>query len=364
VQVPPSSRPFKVAFLGGGTGGHLAPGVGVAEELRRRGHESLFLIAGRPVEHALLEPRHLSSVELFGDRTRPSPFDVGSWFSASRRWRRTVREYDPDAIVVLGGWVALPAVLSGFYGRPSVLLEQNARAGKVQRLLGQRVEHACLAVDGEDMPRGRRSTHVTGNPAPDRPPRTRAQAAAAFGLDAARRTLLLMGGSQGAGDLNALLPALTAELAASGQAWQVLNITGGQPAPPAARDGERADLPVVRRQFVADMAAAWAITDVAVCRSGAGTIAELACTGTPSVLVPYPHHADHHQEANGRQLVEAGGALMVGRDDATGARTAAALLRRALARLPQMSAAALSVARPRAASDVADVVVEAAENRP
>jgi UDP-N-acetylglucosamine--N-acetylmuramyl-(pentapeptide) pyrophosphoryl-undecaprenol N-acetylglucosamine transferase len=354
-------RSIRVAFLGGGTGGHLAPGVAVAEELRRRGHESLFLIAGRPVERALLDPRRLSSRDLFGDRTRPSPLNVGSWCHASRLWRSAVREYDPDAIVVLGGWVSLPAVLFGFFGRPSVLLEQNARAGKVQKLLGQRVEHACLTVDGDDMPRGRRGTHVTGNPAPELPPCTREQAAAALGLDVSRRTLLLMGGSQGAGDLNALLPQLLPVVAASGAPWQVLNITGGQPAPVLERGADAAGVPVVRRHFVADMAAAWRLADIAVCRAGAGTVAELACTGTPSVLVPYPHHADHHQEANGRLLVEVGGALMVGRDDPTGVRTAASLLAQALGRLPAMSTAALRVARPRAAHDVADVVVGAAE---
>jgi UDP-N-acetylglucosamine--N-acetylmuramyl-(pentapeptide) pyrophosphoryl-undecaprenol N-acetylglucosamine transferase len=224
-------------------------------------------------------------------------------------------------------------------------------------MLGQRVGHACLTVDGDDMPRGRLGTHVTGNPAPELRHRTRAEAAALFGLDAGRRTLLLMGGSQGAGDLNALLPPLMDVLARTGAGWQVLNITGGQPAPLT----ERADVPVVRRQFVTEMGAAYDIADLAVCRAGAGTIADLACTGTPSVLVPYPHHADRHQEANGRLLVEVGGALMVGREDPTGAHTAPALVAQALSRLPEMSAAARRVARPEAARDVADVVLGAAE---
>jgi UDP-N-acetylglucosamine--N-acetylmuramyl-(pentapeptide) pyrophosphoryl-undecaprenol N-acetylglucosamine transferase len=350
----------RIAFLGGGTGGHLSPGVAVAQELRARGHEAVFLIAGRPVEHALLEPRGLPSRELFGDRGRPSPFDVSSWWTATARWRRAVREDDPQAIVVLGGWVALPAVVTGFFGRPSVLIEQNLRAGKVQRMLGGRVEHACLAGPGEDMPRGRRSTLVTGNPAPDLPRLPRAEAAARFGLQEGRRTLLLMGGSQGAGDLNALLPALSAVLAEQEQPWQVLNVTGAQP---ASLEG-LPQVPVVRRRFIEDMAAAYSIADIAVCRAGGSTVAELANTGTPSVLVPFPHHADHHQEANGGPLVEAGAAFMTGRDDPTGHKSAAELLRRALPRLPEMSAAALRVGRPDAARQVADVVLEAASKGP
>jgi len=347
----------RVAFLGGGTGGHLTPGVAVAQQLRREGHDSLFLIAGRDVERRFLEPRCLPARELFGESGRPRLVDVGRWAGATLRWRRAVKEFDPHAIVVLGGWVALPAVLTGFFGRPSVLIEQNARPGRVQRLLDARVGHACLSVGGRDMPKGRRATHVTGNPLPELDPVSREEAARHFGLSPERRTLLLMGGSQGAGDLNALLPDLVEVLGASGQPWQVLNITGEQPCPPPLRQ----DVPVVRRRFVNGMSAAYALADVAVCRAGAGSVAELAATGTPAVLVPYPHHADHHQEANGRLLVDVGAALMVGRDDPTGHRSAPGLLRRALPYLQEMSLRARSAARPRAARDVTEVVLRAAQ---
>lgn len=351
---------MKVTFLGGGTGGHLAPGVAVAEELRRRGHEVQFLIAGRRVEHAMLDPRGLPARELFGDRSRPGPLALRSWWSATRRWRRAVAEYDPDAIVVSGGWVALPAVFTGFFGRPSVLIEQNARPGRVQRLLGPRVEWACLTVEGKGMPQGRRGTTVTGNPSPELPRCERAAAAAMLGLDPERRTLLLMGGSGGAADLNALLPALTAVLAARGEAWQVLNLTGDRAAP-ALPDVSDPAVPVVRHDFLGDMSAAYSAADVAVCRSGGCTVSELAMTGTPAVLVPYPHHADHHQEANAERLVAAGAACVVERDDPTGQRTAHTLLGRALGRLDTMAAAASSVAQPGAAAAVADVVLAAVE---
>jgi UDP-N-acetylglucosamine--N-acetylmuramyl-(pentapeptide) pyrophosphoryl-undecaprenol N-acetylglucosamine transferase len=346
----------RVAFVGGGTGGHLSPGVAVAQELRRRGHEPFFFIAGRPVEHALLDPRGLPARELFGDRARPSLLDLPSWVAATARWRRAVRQDDPAAIVVLGGWVALPVVLTGFFGRPSVLIEQNLRAGRVQRMLGGRVEHACLAGEGADMPRGRKSTQVTGNPAPDLPRVPRAEACARLGLDVERRTLLLMGGSQGAGDLNALLPAVSEVLAQAGDAWQVLNITGAQPAPVSGRS----DVPVVRQRFVEDMAAVYSAADLAVCRAGGSTVSELAVTGTPSILVPYPHHADRHQEANGQALVAVGGAYMTARDDPTGRRGVPALLPLALLRLDEMSAAARATGRPDAARRVADVVLAAA----
>lgn len=349
---------MKVLFLGGGTGGHLAPGVAVAEELRRRGHDALFLIAGRRVEHVMLSPRRLPHRELFGDRSRPRLWALPSWWSATTRWRRAVADYDPDVIVVLGGWVALPAVFTGFFGRPSVLIEQNARPGKVQRLLGPRIGWACLTVDGDGMPRGRRGTKVTGNPSPDMSGCDRGRAMAALGLDPERRTLLLMGGSGGAADLNALLPALSAALAAHGDDWQVLNLTGVRaPAEPVA-----SPVPLVRHAFLADMSEAYCVADIAVCRAGGCTVSELALTGTPSVLVPYPHHADHHQEANAERLVAAGGAFIVTRDDPTGQRGAAELLSKALDELDTMAAAARTVAQPGAAAAVADVVLAAVED--
>ena len=168
---------------------------------------------------------------------------------------------------ICGAWKyarpTAPALLTGLRGRPSVLIEQNARAGKVQRLLGGRVDFACLSVAGPGMPRGRRGTRVTGNPLlTDTSLLDRAEAARRLGLAADRRTLLLMGGSQGSSDVNALLPVLLPVLEATGEPWQVLNLTGRQPCPVL----ERHEVPVLRQRFLQDMPAAYALADVAVCR--------------------------------------------------------------------------------------------------
>jgi UDP-N-acetylglucosamine--N-acetylmuramyl-(pentapeptide) pyrophosphoryl-undecaprenol N-acetylglucosamine transferase len=116
--------------------------------------------------------------------------------------------------------------------------------------------------------------------------------------------------------------------------------------------------------FVSDMATAWSLADVAVCRSGAGTVAELASTATPALLIPYPHHADQHQAWNAQPLVDAGAADMVGRADPTGVQTAAPLLSGMLDRLPEMAERARLVARPDAARIVAEVVGLAAKLNP
>jgi UDP-N-acetylglucosamine--N-acetylmuramyl-(pentapeptide) pyrophosphoryl-undecaprenol N-acetylglucosamine transferase len=359
--------PFvKVAFVGGGSGGHLAPGIGVAEVLRQEGHESLFLVAGRTVEHAMLEPRGFASRSLFGgngDGGRPRIHRMGVWWRATRALRRELGAFDPDVVVVLGGWVALPTVWSGLGQRPTVLIESNARPGKVQRLLGRRVDHACLATDGPGMPQGRRTTRVTGIPTPGLRTTTREEAAESFGLAASCRTLLVTGGSQGARDLNLLVPALRAVLAERDEPWQILHVTGHEgvgtcSSGPVAFSAESvsAKVPVVTQPFVSDMAAAWSLADVAVCRSGAGTVAELASTATPALLIPYPHHADQHQAWNAQPLVDAGAAVMIGQGDPAGVRTAAPLLSGMLDHLPEMAERARESARPEAARIVAEVV--------
>lgn len=362
---------MRVAFVGGGTGGHLAPGIGVAEILRSEGHETLFLVAGREVERAMLEPRGLPSRSLFeGEGGRPAFLRLDAWLRATRRLHDEVGRFDPDVVVVLGGWVALPAVWTRFGRRPTVLIESNARPGRVQRLLARRIDHACLAVDGPDMPRGRRTTDITGAPTPRLALPSREQAAARFGLDPGRRTLLVTGGSQGARDLNVLVPALRRVLAERPEPWQVLHVTGhaaDRLAVPASRESgadpgsDLAGVPLLAVPFVDDMAAAWALADAAVCRAGAGTVAELASTGTPAVLVPYPHHADRHQAHNAELLVRAGAAFMTADDDPTGARSAPDLLRRLLANLPAMAQRARGVGRPDAARLVASIVRAAAQ---
>lgn len=348
---------MRVAFLGGGTGGHLAPAIGVADELRSRGVDPLFLVAGRAVERDMLEPRQLPSVALFGEGSRPSPLRLDRWLAAGRRLRRALDEHDPDAVVLTGGWVSLPALLTGLGGRPSVLIETNAVPGKVGRMLAPRVDLACLADDHVRLS-GRRGKRITGVPALPLQAYDVEEARRMLGLEPGRLTLLVLGGSQGARDLKALVPAARAVLAADARDWQVLHVTGcggHEDQPPT-----EGVVPVRRLGFVADMGAVWAAADLALCRAGSGTVSELALSGTPAVFVPYPHHRDHHQEANGRALVEAGAALMVPRVDPSGRGTVPGLLRRALGELERMGTAAASVARPFAARDVALLVQEAA----
>lgn len=351
---------MRVAFVGGGTGGHLAPGIGVAESLRARGHECRFVVAGRDVEHAMLVPRELASVALFGEGGRPPLRRVDRWVGATARWRRALAAFDPDVVVVLGGWVALPCALTGWGGRPSVLVETNARAGKVQRLLSGRVDHVCLATAGDDMPVGRRSTRLTGTPFPALSPTPRHEAAGRLGLDPARSTLLVLGGSQGATDLDRLVPRLQQELAARHDGWQLLHLRGpGRVAP----DSLELDVPLHSRPFQALMSDVWCVADAAVCRAGAGTVAELAASGTPALLLPYPHHRDRHQAANAESLVRGGAALSVPDDDPRAERSLAELLGRLLDEQPRRAEAARGQAQLQAAERVAEVVADAAGAR-
>ena len=228
--------------------------------------------------------------------------------------------------------------------------------GKVGRWLDKRVDFACLARAGDSMPRGREHTAVTGIPGPALKDWSREAAAAQFGLTAGRRTLLVTGGSQGARDINRLVPALLPLLAQQPEPWQVLQITGPGIEPVSCAG----PVPVVARAFVDDMSAAWALADPALCRAGSGTCCELVASGTPAVLVPYPHHRDRHQEANASELVARGAALMVGQDDPTGSATGPGLVLRAAQSLGAMSAAAQVEGSANPARSVAEVIRRAA----
>jgi len=351
---------MRVAYLGGGTGGHLAPGIGVAEALGGGVTDTLFLVAGRGVERAMLQPRQLRFVELFGDRGRPAPWRLDLWARATGRLTRALTDFEPHVLVVLGGWVALPALwlpaLPGVRRRPLVLVEPNAVPGKVGRWLDRRVDFACLARAGDSMPRGREDTTITGIPGPALTDWSRDAAAARFGLQSNRRTLLVTGGSQGARDINRIVPSLIPLLAERDEPWQVLHITG----PGIEAVSSSGAVPVAATAFVDDMSAAWALADLALCRAGSGTCCELVASETPAVLVPYPHHRDRHQEANASGLVARGAALMVGHDDPSGAATTPGLVRRAVETLPAMAAAAHTSSSANPARSVAEVIRRAA----
>jgi len=254
-------------------------------------------------------------------------------------------------------------VVGGEDGFRAGILNPDAVPGKANRRLARSVE--CIFTQFEctaaHLPK-RAQQHVQLVGCPIRPGLgggDRDEALKHFGLLKTRKTLLVFGASLGAASINAAVAELIGEMDRLAGGWQVLLVTGPDKASLAETPPRHRSIRVRTREYVERMDLAYAAADLAVCRAGAGTVAELAATATPAVVLPYPHHADDHQRHNAEALARAGGAVVC--TDHVDARANAAALRGVLlpmmadsARLAAMSSAAGSLARPDAAAAVAD----------
>lgn len=361
-----------ILFAGGGTGGHLFPGLAVAEELRTRRPDLRIVFAGTPDRiEARLVPRHgfeFRPIRVSGMRRRLTVENLLVPLRAAGaviRSLQLLRELRPAVVVGTGGYVSGPvgaaAVLAGV---PLVLHEQNSIPGVTTKLLAPRAREVHVTF-GETRRHLRRQDNIrlTGNPVRRALGGvTRSEAAARLGFRPDRPTLLVFGGSLGARSINDAVLRTLPELGMP--ELQVLWQTGEADAGrmQAAAPGLPGTIRV--EPFIDGMEYAYGCCDLALCRAGATTLAELTCTGTPSVLVPYPFAAADHQTANAQTLAAAGAAELL-RDADTGARLGE-VLRRLLGdrdRLRTMGAAARSLGRPEAAGTLAAAVLGLAEGR-
>jgi UDP-N-acetylglucosamine--N-acetylmuramyl-(pentapeptide) pyrophosphoryl-undecaprenol N-acetylglucosamine transferase len=310
-------------IAGGGTGGHLFPGLAVAEAARRADPATSILFVGsaRGIEARVLPgtPFPLEMLPVAPLRGRGAADRLRAVSALARsvgRARRLVKDFAPDAVIGLGGYASAPAVIAARLAhRPVVLLEQNAAPGMTTRLLARAADRICVSFPETvgALPGGK--AILTGNPVRWRPSAEGARAAGAG------RTILIFGGSAGARRLNDAGPEMAAALAGVA-GLRIIHQTGADDEA-AVRDAYRArGVDAEVHAFITDMGRAYAAADLVVCRAGATTLAELAGLGKAAVLVPYPFAADDHQRANAESRVRAGAARMVLDADATGARLA------------------------------------------
>lgn len=295
----------------GGTGGHLAPGIALAETLRERGHQCLILISRKQVD-ARLGARYpaLRFAAMPGAGLGASPVALGRFLVSQIRalafCHGVFRRENPDAVVGFGGFTSAPALLvARLRGVPCALHESNRVPGRAVRLLGRWARRVYLpsgvGLRGLD-PAVARAAAMPVRREIQRLPR--AAARAGWGFDDARPLLVVLGGSQGASALNTWASGQRAALAAAG--IQLAVVTGpGKPAggePSAPADPKAVFLP-----FCDQMAALLSAADLVVSRAGAGTLAELVRCQTPALLVPFPEAADNHQAANAEHFARLGG---------------------------------------------------------
>ncbi len=357
---------MNVAIAGGGTGGHLFPALAVAEVLRERGDEALVFISEKEVDalatrdHTDLRFEKLPGIGL--PRLFSPAMLTFAWrFNQSLAPCRAIyREFRPDVVLGMGGFTSTAPILAGrLRGIPTFVHESNAIPGKANRLNARLVTAVLLGFEecARHFPKAR--CEVTGTPIrrslAERMPR--AEAAAHFGLDAEKRTLLVMGGSQGAHGINEALAKAAGALSELG--LQVIHLTGSQDDQLMTDNYRRAGVRAHVAPFCHRMDAAYAASDAAIARSGAASLTELSHFGLPSLLIPFPHATENHQALNAEIFVRAGAARVLDQAATTGESLAAEL--RAMLDDPAQFQAMQERARALAPRDAARRVVATME---
>lgn len=351
--------PLSLVIAGGGTGGHLYPGIAVAHELRRRWPDARISFAGtargletRVVPQEGFELDVIRSAGLKGKsitaRLRGATLLPVSFLDA---WR-VLTSRRPDVVVGVGGYSSGPVVMLAALRRiPTMVLEQNAVPGLTNRILARVVRAAAVTYQETTTFFGRRAI-VTGNPVrqeffPQADARPRAS-----------RRVLVLGGSQGAHAINVAMVAAAAGVVARTGTLDLVHQTGARDLEDVRRGYERAGVPARAQAFIDGVASEMSRAALLVGRAGATTLAELAASGTPAVLIPFPGATDDHQRKNARVLADAGAAVLLDERELTPDRLADTIAGLLLdeSRLRTMSEAVGRFARPDAAARIADTI--------
>jgi UDP-N-acetylglucosamine--N-acetylmuramyl-(pentapeptide) pyrophosphoryl-undecaprenol N-acetylglucosamine transferase len=350
-------RGRRVVIAGGGTGGHLFPGIAVAHAVRhaRPGSEVTFAGTARGIEARVVPAEGFAldvirSAGLKGKSAASRARGVALLPASGLDAWRVIGRRRPDVVMGVGGYSSGPVVMAAAVrGVPTLVLEQNAVPGLANRLLARMVDAAAVTYE-ETLPWFRGRGFVSGNPVragflegagPARP------------LEGRPARVLVFGGSQGAHGINVAMMDAAPRLAAAGH--DVTHQTGVADLAAVRAAYAAAGLPARVEPFLDRMDREMAEADLVVCRAGATTLAELAAAGRAAVLVPLPTATDDHQRRNAEALVRAGAAVMVEQRDLAGARLADTIdaLVTDEARRLAIAAAARGFARPEAAARIA-----------
>ena len=348
----------------GGTGGHLIPAFALAVELERRGHHAALItddrgnrLPGRP--HTLVS--HVLPAGRFGKNPLHWPKGLEAIFEGKRMALRLFESFQPSAVIGFGGYPSMPALWAATSaGIPSVIHEQNAVLGRVNRLLASRVD--AIATSYREVARLKDKfagkAHLVGNPVRAEVLALRDQPFPAFTPEGLLR-VLVTGGSQGAGILSAVVPDGLAMLppALRGR-LQVTQQCRAEDIEAVRARYAGHEIPAELGTYFEDMASRLADSHLFIGRAGASTVAELTAVGRPAILVPLPIATDDHQAANTREICALGGARMIRQERFTAVELAKQI--QAIAMNPETLATAAHAAwncgYPGAVSDLADLV--------
>jgi UDP-N-acetylglucosamine--N-acetylmuramyl-(pentapeptide) pyrophosphoryl-undecaprenol N-acetylglucosamine transferase len=356
----PRVTPLRIVIAGGGTGGHLYPGIAVAREILARRSEAQVSFAGTAAGiEARVVPREGFALDLIrsgglkgkgpGARARGLALLPVSLVDA---WR-VVSRRRPDLVIGVGGYSSGPVTLVASLRRiPTLVLEQNAVPGLTNRLLAPIVDLAAVTYESS-VPYFRGKAFVAGNPIRAEFLRLSVPSSAAAAADV---RVLVFGGSQGSHAINVALSEAAPALAAAAARCELVVQTGARDLDMVRRAFGRAGLPARVEPYFDEMDREMSRADLVVCRAGATTLAEVTAAGRAAILIPLPTATDDHQRQNAEVLREAGAAEVIEQRDLTGPVLAGRVLALAgdPARRRVMAAAARRLARPDAAARIVD----------
>ena len=353
-------KTFTALVMAGGTGGHIFPGLAVAERLRSLGWRVHWLGGPSPsMESQLVPPRGFAyeTVRFSGVRGKGwRTLALMPWRLLQAFWQswQVVRRVQPDVVLGLGGYISFPGGLaSAVSGRPLVLHEQNSVAGMANRWLA-RVARRVFTAFPDVLP----SAQWVGNPLRE-PFLHQPAPAQRFADRQGRLRLLVVGGSLGAQALNEVVPQALAMIPPE-QRPEVIHQSGAKQIDALRASYARAGVAAELTPFIDDTAQAFAQADLVIGRAGASTVTELAAVGVASLLVPFPHAVDDHQTRNARFLSDAGAAWLVPQPELTAADLAQRLQSVQRSELLHMAQAAHGLRKLQAVDDLVQACKELA----
>ena len=316
---------MKIAIACGGTGGHLFPGLAVADVLLARGHQVLVFISEKEIDSLATQGRDDLQLEKLPSVGMPHVFSpsivrfLSGFFNSFQKCKQLFDKFQPDAVLGMGGFTSTAPILAGRSRKvPTFIHESNAIPGKANKITARLTSGVLLGFEecATYFPKSR--TEFTGTPIRKSllAPVNRHAVFEKFGLCEGVQTLLIMGGSQGAQGLNrAASSALTTF---SSSELQVIHFTGKHGEETVRAEYNAQGRAAYVSAFHHEMQEAYSIADLAVSRSGAASLTELSHFGIPSVLIPYPFAAEDHQTLNAQIFVRAGASILCREENAIG----------------------------------------------
>ncbi len=355
---------MKVIIAGGGTGGHLFPGIAIAEEFLKRDQTSSILFIGtkRGLEKRVLGNLgfHLHALDVEGIKGRGLARALGALLKIPRSLvesYRLIRTFSPEIVIGVGGYASGPAVMTAhLMGLKTAIAEQNALPGITNRILGRFVDRIFLTFPETKKWFPEKKIIASGNPV---------RASFLTGIREAEKragkfTLLIFGGSQGAHSINVAIRDSLPYLEKIRDKLKVIHQTGSADIESVSMYYQSRGIDADVLPFIMDMAQAFRSADLLICRAGATSIAEITASGKASILIPFPHAVNDHQTKNAEALVKAGAAVTIREKDLNG-KILAEIIEQFYHHpemIREMEDRSASLGNVRAAADIVDICME------